>query len=86
MDDQILASEENFGSVTVCAGGVVHVNLAHCSLKFLPADFVKFSELIAQARLKFGPPRAMGGKPRLQLVSPDNQGDASSEDEKPVTE
>lgn len=86
MDDQILASEENFGSVTVCPGGVVHVNLAHCSLKLLPSDFIKFCELITQARTKFGPPRAMGGKPRLQLVSQDNKDDALEEHEEPLTD
>lgn len=87
LDDQILASEENFGSVTVCPGGVVHVNLAHCSLKLLPADFIRFSELIAQARIKFGPPRpTVGGKPRLQLVSPEDRDDSPEQPERPLTD
>lgn len=69
MDDQtILASDENFGTVIVCHGGVVHINLPHCSLKFLPADFARFSELIAKARLKFDLPVRGDGKPRLQIV------------------
>ena len=81
MDDQtVLASSENFGTVSVCPGGVVHINLPHCSLKFLPSDFVKFSELIAKARLKFDPPLRGDGKPHLQLVS--TEGDRSSESDK----
>lgn len=76
MDDhKILASVENFGAVTVCSGGVVHVNLPHCSLKFLPSDFSKFCELIAQARMNFQPPRRIEGKSRLQVVTPESQDD-----------
>lgn len=71
MDDQtILADDPNFGNVTVCVGGVVHVNLPYCSLKFVPTDFERFAELIGQARLKMRDiPGATDGKPRLQLVS-----------------
>jgi hypothetical protein len=70
LDDQtILASEENFGNVTVCPGGVVHINLAHLTVKFLPSDFVRFSDLISKARLKFDPPRPGKGKPKLHVVS-----------------
>lgn len=68
MDDTILASEENLGNVSVCPGGVVHINLTHCSLKFLPSDFLKFSELISKARLNFDSPRRGDGKPRLHVV------------------
>ncbi|MGB9616194.1 MAG: hypothetical protein ACP5M0_03385 [Desulfomonilaceae bacterium] len=71
MDDQIiLAASENFGNVTVCPGGVVHVNLAHVSLKLLPSEFIKLSDLIAQARIRFEPPTRPGGKPSLQVVGP----------------
>lgn len=71
MDDQIvLATSENFGNVTVCPGGVVHVNLAHVSLKLLPSEFMKLSDLIAQARIRFEPPVRSSGKPSLQVVSP----------------
>ncbi len=74
MDDQtILASEENFGTVTVCPGGVVHIHLPHCSLKFLATDFVKFHDLIAKARLQFDLPRRGDGKPRLHVVSPEKK-------------
>lgn len=68
----ILAKDETFGTVSVCPGGVVHVNLPHCSLKFLPSDFLKFSELVGKARLNFDnlAPRA-DGKPRLQVVPRD---------------
>jgi hypothetical protein len=71
LDEQtILASEENFGNVAVCPGGIVHVNLTHCSLKFLPQDFVKFSELVGRAILKYqASPAQTSGKPRLHLVS-----------------
>jgi hypothetical protein len=41
---------------------------------------VKFSELIAKARLKFDPPLRGDGKPHLQLVS--TEGDRSSESDK----
>lgn len=82
MDDQtVLASSENFGTVSVCPGGVVHINLPHCSLKFLPADFVKFAELIAQARIKFDQPVRSDGKPRLQIVSSERDDTASQQDE-----
>ncbi len=71
MDDQIvLATSENFGNVTVCPGGVVHVNLAHVSLKLLPSEFIRLSDLIAQARIRFEPPSRSGGKPSLQVVTP----------------
>lgn len=79
MDDTILASEENLGNVTVCPGGVVHINLAHCSLKFLPSDFVKFSKLISKARLNFDSPRRGDGKPRLHVVC--NETEIPSPDE-----
>jgi len=71
VDDQtILADDPNFGNVTICPGGVVHINLPYCGLKFVPADFERFAELIGQARLKMIDIRgASDGKPRLQLVS-----------------
>jgi hypothetical protein len=79
LDDQtILSSAENFGTVSVCPGGIVHINLPHCSLKFAPSDFVKFSELIGQARLNFNaPPR--GAKPQLHVISSDKEDRTSGE-------
>ncbi|MGO9567511.1 MAG: hypothetical protein ACLP5H_08230 [Desulfomonilaceae bacterium] len=79
LDDQtILSSEENFGTVSVCPGGVVHINLPHCSLKFMPSDFVKFSDLIGQARLNFNaPPR--GAKPHLHVISSEKENKPSEE-------
>ncbi len=72
MDEHtILADDENFGNVVVCPGGVVHVNLTHCSLKFVPEDFLKFSELIEKARRKYDTPQLTGSKPRLRLVASD---------------
>jgi hypothetical protein len=84
LDDQtILASEENFGNVSVCPGGIVHVNLTHCTLKFLPQDFVKFSELIGKAAVKHqAPPPQTGGKPRLHLVGSDASDKESPEQDK----
>lgn len=72
MDEHtILSSDGNFGTVTVCPGGVVHVNLAHLSLKFVTSDFVRFSDLINRARVALGSPaQPIAGKPHLQLVSP----------------
>ncbi|MBI4966057.1 MAG: hypothetical protein HY913_22445 [Desulfomonile tiedjei] len=82
MEDQtILATSENFGTVSVCHGGVVHINLPHCSLKFLPADFAKFCELIANARMKFDLPRRADGKPHLQLVPSDIDQTSASDDQ-----
>ncbi len=79
MDDQtILSSSENFGTVSVCPGGVVHINLPHCSLKFTPSDFEKFSELIGQARLNFNaPPR--GAKPHLHVISSEKEATVQEE-------
>jgi hypothetical protein len=79
LDDQtILSSAENFGTVSVCPGGVVHINLPHCSLKFVPSDFEKFSDLIGQARLNFNsPPR--GAKTRLHVISSEKETDPSQE-------
>lgn len=80
MDDHtILASEENFGSVTVCPGGVVHIHLPHFSLKFISTDFVKFHDMIAKARLQLDMPRRADGKPRLHLVSPETNDQATPE-------
>ena len=70
-DHTILASSENFGNVTVCPGGVIHVNLPHCSLKFTPSDFVRFTELIGKARINFDSSSRTSAKPRLHLVGPD---------------
>jgi len=82
LDEQtILATLENFGAVSVCHGGVVHVNLPHCSLKFLPSDFAKLCELIANARMKFDLPRRGDGKPRLQIVPSDNHQESASDDQ-----
>lgn len=71
MEDQtILANDPDFGNVTVCPGGVVHVNLVHVSLKFGPSDFVRLSDLMAKARTSFeNRQRPRDAKPRLQLVS-----------------
>lgn len=70
MDDQkVLSSEDGFGAVTVCPGGVVHVNLPHFTLKFLPEDFDRFSDLIAKARLNRDRPKKVDQRPKLQLVS-----------------
>ncbi|MGB6066404.1 MAG: hypothetical protein WBG50_16505 [Desulfomonilaceae bacterium] len=79
MDDQtILSSVENFGTVSVCQGGVVHINLPHCSLKFVASDFLKFSDLIGQARLNFDlPPR--GTKPHLHVISAEKENKPSEE-------
>ncbi len=71
MDEQtLLAALKDFGAVTVCPGGVIHINLPHYSLKFLPSDFVKFAELVAMAVAKYEPERKPSGKPHLQLVTP----------------
>lgn len=70
MDDQsILSSIDGFGAVTTCPGGVVHVNLPHFTLKFLPEDFQRFAELIAKARMNQDRPRKIEQRPRLQVVS-----------------
>ena len=71
-DPTILASDQTLGNVSVCPGGVVHINLPHCSLKLLPSDFVKFSDLISKARMRFDPPVRGDGKPRLQVVANDS--------------
>ncbi len=68
-DHTILATEENFGAVSVCPGGVVHINLAHLTLKFLPSEFEKFSDLVAKAKLNFTRPKRTEGKPHLQVVT-----------------
>jgi hypothetical protein len=68
-DHTILAEESGFGAVTTCPGGVVHINMPHLTLKFVPADFVKFADLIARARLQFRDGAAVTGrKPRLRLA------------------
>jgi hypothetical protein len=73
MDDQrVLSIIENFGTVTMCSGGVVHVNLPYCSLKFLPSDFNKFAELVLKANNNLEHSRKPG-KPKLQLVSDEDR-------------
>ncbi len=80
MDDQtILAESESFGNITMCPGGIVHVNLAHLSLKFLPEDFVKLSDLVAKARHNMDTPPRGDGKPRLTVVSADRDAGPSTE-------
>ncbi len=74
MDDQkVLASDDGFGAVTMCPGGVVHVNLPHFTLKFLPDDFDRFADLIAKARMnRDRPGKIEQRRPKLQLVSSDD--------------
>jgi len=74
-DHTILAGEDNFGNVSVCPGGVVHVNLVHVSLKFLPQDFVRLCELVAKARQNLDAPPAAGGKHRLHVVPSETEKD-----------
>ncbi len=70
----ILATDNDFGTVSLCPGGVVHVTLAHYSLKFVPADFTKLADLIGKARLNLGNrPQLTAGKPHLQIGSRDPQ-------------
>jgi hypothetical protein len=81
-EDTILAEEGNFGNVTTCPGGVIHVNLAHLSLKFLPEDFVRFTDLMSRARGKFETKRPRpDGKPKLQVVTNSQDDEDSGEDE-----
>lgn len=83
MDDHtILAVLENFGTVSVCPGGIVHVNLAHCTLKFIPSDFEKFCLLVEQAHRKFDLPRRVSGRPTLQVVSNEPPNEAADKEEK----
>lgn len=79
MEDQtILANDPDFGNVTVCPGGVVHVNLVHVSLKFGPSDFVRLCELMAKAHSSFDKrQRPREAKPRLQLVSSEDPEDSA---------
>ncbi len=81
MEDQtILANDPEFGNVTVCPGGVVHVNLVHVSLKFGPSDFVRLSDLMTKARSSFeNRQRPRNAKPRLQLVSSEDAEDSAPE-------
>ncbi len=84
LDDQkILAAIDNFGAVTVCPGGIVHINMPHFTIKLMPSDFVKFTELIEAARRSYSSPAPKpAGKPRLQVVSPQcDQCDGSTEDD-----
>ncbi|MFH0960534.1 MAG: hypothetical protein V1897_17740 [Pseudomonadota bacterium] len=74
-DHTVIATEENFGVVSVCPGGIVHVNLLHLTLKLTPSDFEKLSDLVAKARLNFSRPKRTEGKPRLQLVTSENASD-----------
>ncbi len=70
MDDyKILANDDNFGSVSVCAGGIVHVNLTHLTLRLMPSDFEKLADLIAQARANYEHESKPAEKPRLRVVS-----------------
>jgi hypothetical protein len=78
-DHTIIATEDNFGAVSVCPGGIVHVSLLHVTLKLLPSDFEKFSDLIAKARVNFSRPRRSDGKPRLQVVTSEPASDDDNE-------
>lgn len=73
-DEGIIASDPNFGNVSVCPGGIVHVNLTHLSLKFMPSDFERFAGLIADAQenLQERAPKS-SGKPSLRIVSPEDE-------------
>lgn len=78
----ILATDDDFGTISLCPGGVVHINLAHYSLKFVPSDFMKLAELVGKARLTLGNrPQLTAAKPHLQVVSRESD-DCQPPDEK----
>lgn len=77
-DQKILSTDDGFGAVTMCPGGVVHVNLPHVTLKFLPDDFDRFSDLIAKAKLNHDRPRKTEQRPKLQLVCTEDSDDDSN--------
>jgi hypothetical protein len=77
---EILAGLEDFGNVSICPGGIIHINLPHCSLKFTPSDFSRFAELIGLARLKTEARQVTtDGKPQLQIVPSKNNKEAPTD-------
>lgn len=75
MDEfSVLADEPNFGNVAMCPGGVVHINLAHVSLKMDSSDFRRLSVLIAKAGQKLSEqsPR-LPGSPHLHIVQSNSE-------------
>jgi hypothetical protein len=78
----IVALDEEFGNVSVCPGGVVHLNLRYCSLKFMPSDFTRLANLIQKARLNIeDDSRPPVGKPRLQVISSKTSDEGSPDSE-----
>jgi hypothetical protein len=79
----VLADEPNFGNVAMCPGGVVHINLAHVSLKMDSSDFRRLSVLIAKAGQKLAEqtPRLTGSS-HLHVVPSNNEtpSDSNSQD------
>ena len=79
----VLADEPNFGNVAMCPGGVVHINLAHVSLKMDASDFRRLSALIAKADQKLSEqsPR-LPGSPHLHVVPSNSETppDSNSQD------
>jgi hypothetical protein len=69
-DHKTLAISEDFGLVTECPGGIIHVHLHHMTLKFMPNDFVKLTDLLNKARAQCDAPQKGCGKPHLQIVGP----------------
>ena len=72
MDEfSILADEPDFGNISMCPGGIVHVNLAHVSLKMNSSDFKRFADLIGRANQKLSDQSNRPvGSPRLHVVPP----------------
>jgi hypothetical protein len=64
-----LASDDSFGVITICPGGVVHVHLPHVTVKLLPHEFLKLAELAAHAKVALNAARPPAEKPHLRLVS-----------------
>lgn len=69
-DHKTLAVSEDFGLVTECPGGIIHIHLHHMTLKFMPNDFAKLTDLLIQARAQCDLPQKTGAKPHLQIVAP----------------
>lgn len=58
MDLQVLSRDDEFGIVTRCPAGCIHVCVGHTTLRLSPRQYWKLMDLLTASARKIDPPGA----------------------------